>query len=100
MSLSLTTWSFVVTCEQGDTELHLLDRMFHTDEAGYRSRNRQGCLRGTRVDVLLQLEHWLKDEWDHHVFWLSGLAGTGKSTIAQTFAEASFADGNLGASFF
>ena len=34
------------------------------------------------------------------MFWLSGLAGTGKSTIAQTFAEMSFADGKLGASFF
>jgi len=34
------------------------------------------------------------------VFWLNGLAGTGKSTIAQTFAEISFADGKLGASFF
>jgi len=50
--------------------------------------------------VLLQLEHWLKDEQDHRVFWLNGLAGTGKSTIAQTFAEISFADGKLGASFF
>ena len=28
------------------------------------------------------------------------MAGTGKSTIAQTFAETSFADGKLGASFF
>ena len=34
------------------------------------------------------------------MFWLNGLAGTGKSTIAQTFAEISFADGKLGASFF
>jgi len=34
------------------------------------------------------------------VFWLNGLAGTGKSTIAQTFAEMYFADGKLGASFF
>ena len=34
------------------------------------------------------------------VFWLNGLAGTGKSTIAQTFAERMFADGKLGASFF
>ena len=34
------------------------------------------------------------------VFWLNGLAGTGKSTIAQTFAERMFADGRLGASFF
>jgi len=74
--------------------------MCHTDEAGYSSGNRQGCLRGTRADVLLQLECWLKDEQDHHVFWLNGLAGTGKSTIAQTFAEIGFADGKLGASFF
>ena len=37
---------------------------------------------------------------DQPVFWLNGLAGTGKSTIAQTFAESSFADGKLGASFF
>ena len=57
-------------------------------------------MRGTRADVLLQLERWLKDEQDHRVFWLNGLAGTGKSTIAQTFAEISFADGTLGASFF
>ena len=40
------------------------------------------------------------DEQDQRVFWLNGLAGTGKSTIAQTFAEISFADGKLGASFF
>ena len=31
---------------------------------------------------------------------MNGLAGTGKSTIAQTFAERMFADGKLGASFF
>jgi len=74
--------------------------MHHTIEAGYNSGNRQGCLRGTRGDLLLQLELWLKDEQDYHVFWLNGLAGTGKTTIAQTFAEISFADGILGASFF
>ena len=34
------------------------------------------------------------------VYWLNGLAGTGKSTIAQTIAERMFADGRLGASFF
>jgi len=78
----------------------LLENMRHTDEAGYSSRDGQGCLRGTRADVLLQLEYWLKDEQDHRVFWLNGLVGTGKSTIAQTFAEIGFADGKLGASFF
>ena len=36
-------------------------------------------------------------EQEQRVFWLNGLAGTGKSTIAQTFAEMTFADGQLGA---
>jgi WD40 repeat protein len=57
-------------------------------------------MKGTRRDVLLQLENWLNDEEDKRVFWLNGLAGTGKSTIAQTFAQTSFVDGKLGASFF
>jgi len=57
-------------------------------------------MKGTRRDVLSQLENWLNDEQDKRVFWLNGLAGTGKSTIAHTFAEMSFADGKLGASFF
>jgi WD40 repeat protein len=74
--------------------------MHHTVGAGYCSGNREGCLRGTRVDVLLQLEHWLEDRNGQHMFWLNGLAGTGKSTIAQTFAEIMFAEGKLGASFF
>ena len=57
-------------------------------------------MKGTRRDILSQLEGWLNDEQDKQVFWLNGLAGTGKSAIAQTFAEMSFADGKLGASFF
>ena len=43
---------------------------------------------------------WAKDPQDRHVFWLNGLAGTGKSTIAQTFAEMVANNGTLGASFF
>ena len=34
------------------------------------------------------------------ICWLNGLAGTGKSTIARTIAEKTFAAGRLGASFF
>jgi len=89
-----------VTREQGDVERILLNGMHHTAEAGHRSGNRQGCLRGTRRGVLVQLEDWLEDEQGQRVFWLNGLAGTGKSTIAQTFAEITFAEGKLGAGFF
>jgi hypothetical protein len=74
--------------------------MHHTVEADHRCGNREGCLGGTRGDVLQQLDDWLEDTQGQHVFWLNGLAGTGKSTIAQTFAEITFAEGKLGASFF
>ena len=50
--------------------------------------------------MLDEIEHWTEDFDRSPVFWLNGLAGTGKSTIAQTTAERLFADGRLGASFF
>ena len=68
--------------------------------AGYQHGNRRGCLRGTRETVLNEIESWTNDFDKSPVFWLNGLAGTGKSTIAQTVAERVFADGLLGASFF
>jgi len=74
--------------------------MHHTANAGHRCGNRQGCLKGTRKEVLRDIGDWLTGEQGQRVFWLNGLAGTGKSTIAQTFAETTFADGKLGASFF
>ena len=81
-------------------DLSLLKAMHHTGGAGFLAGEKNGCLKGTRRDVLLQIEQWLTDKHDQRIFWLNGLAGTGKSTIAQTFAEMSFADGKLGASFF
>ena len=99
-SCSLNICPYVVTSRQSRADLALLRGMYHTADAGYLCGNRQGCMKGTRRDVLSQLECWSKDQKDKHVFWLNGLAGTGKSTIAQTFAEMSFADGKLGASFF
>jgi hypothetical protein len=52
------------------------------------------------VTVLDEIERWARDFGKSPVFWLNGLAGTGKSTIAQTTAERMFAHGILGASFF
>ena len=50
--------------------------------------------------MLNEVELWAKDFDKSPVFWLNGLAGTGKSTIAQTVAERLFAEESLGASFF
>ena len=58
------------------------------------------CLANTRVVLQRQIKEWAKDETGKPIFWLNGMAGTGKSTIARTIAQ-SFADeGQLGASFF
>jgi hypothetical protein len=68
--------------------------------AGYQHSDRKGCLRGTRETILTEVESWTKDFDKSPVFWLNGLAGTGKTTVAQTVSERAFADGLLGASFF
>ena len=68
--------------------------------AEYRHGKRNGCLKGTRESVLDKIDCWAEDSETSPIFWLNGLAGTGKSTIAQTASERMFADGRLGASFF
>ena len=68
--------------------------------AEYRHGGRKGCLKGTRGAVLSSIELWARDFDKLPIYWLNGLAGTGKSTIAKTIAERLFADDLLGASFF
>ena len=68
--------------------------------AGHQAGHHDTCLRGTRESVLDGIVRWAKDPQERHVFWLNGVAGTGKSTIAQTFAAIVANDGTLGASFF
>ena len=68
--------------------------------AGHQAGHHDLCLPGTRKSVLDGIMRWAQDPQDRHVFWLNGLAGTGKSTIAQTFCEMLAQKGILGASFF
>jgi hypothetical protein len=58
------------------------------------------CHPDTRIELLLQIKDWADDPQGKCIFWLNGMAGTGKSTISRTVAQ-TFADsGRLGASFF
>jgi NACHT domain len=57
-------------------------------------------MEGTRTAILIEIETWEVDYKVNSVYWLRGVAGCGKSTIAQTFAERSATNGRLGASFF
>ncbi|KAF9644482.1 hypothetical protein BDM02DRAFT_3150283, partial [Thelephora ganbajun] len=81
-------------------EASVLNNIRCAQRAEYRHGDRRGCLKGTRTAVLDQIELWTQDFDKPPVYWLNGLAGTGKSTITQTIAERIFVDGQLGASFF
>jgi hypothetical protein len=49
---------------------------------------RSTCLENTRLDVIKIITDWIADETGQgSVFWLSGMAGTGKSTISTTIAS-------------
>ena len=58
------------------------------------------CLDGTRTKILQLIEQWTVDPHSKRVFWLSGMAGTGKSAIARTVATNLSKKDQLGASFF
>ena len=81
-------------------DLSVLNGCRRARAAEYRHGNHRGCLKGTRGTVLEEIESWVREFTKSPVFWLNGVAGTGKTTIAQTISERVLADGLLGASFF
>jgi hypothetical protein len=58
------------------------------------------CLEKTRAELLFDIESWVQDPGGTQFFWLQGIAGTGKSTIARTVANSFHDHQILGASFF
>ncbi|VUC27965.1 unnamed protein product [Clonostachys rosea] len=72
----------------------------------------RGCLPGTRVELLNRVSKWANadvgpdsdgDKKAKTIFWLNGMAGTGKSTIARTVAARLLQDQGgqrLAATFF
>ncbi|KAH9023419.1 hypothetical protein EDB84DRAFT_1274266, partial [Lactarius hengduanensis] len=65
------------------------------------SAQRSECLEGTRVAVLERIRSFLEGTTGANLFWLGGIAGSGKSTIAQSAAVEATLSGNcIVASFF
>ncbi|RKK41133.1 hypothetical protein BFJ66_g11163 [Fusarium oxysporum f. sp. cepae] len=58
------------------------------------------CLPNTREELLKEIDRWIDDPNSETIFWLNGMAGTGKSTVARTVACSRSKQGDLGASFF
>jgi hypothetical protein len=62
--------------------------------------NQPKCLGATRIDIRRQIAEWADNPDGPCIFWLHGMAGTGKSTISRTIARLFDDTGQLGASFF
>ncbi|KIM95704.1 hypothetical protein OIDMADRAFT_183718 [Oidiodendron maius Zn] len=71
----------------------LLTRLPYAAEAPFNSYAKQHeptCLPDTNVDLLQTIYNWADGQDERCIFWLNGLAGTGKSTIARTVARKYF----------
>ena len=82
----------------------IIDKLNH-EMTSYKTRhssygNPTGCMMGTRVKILADLEAWASDDLSSKVYWLVGMAGTGKSTILQTLCEILERKNMLGGNFF
>ena len=89
-----------------------LNSWLRSDNAIYnvsaKNLTRAGCTKDTRVTILKKICDWALDSSARSpsVYWLNGMAGTGKSTIAYTIAQGFDRNGNpnlpkiLAATFF
>ncbi|KAF1963428.1 hypothetical protein CC80DRAFT_433024 [Byssothecium circinans] len=81
----------------------LLKQLPNAIDAAFNSYTKQHettCLADTRIELLDEIHNWADGQDERRIFWLSGLAGTGKSTIARTVARHYFDKKHLAASFF
>ncbi|KAJ5726142.1 uncharacterized protein N7483_007499 [Penicillium malachiteum] len=54
----------------------------------YASQQKSGCHPGTQVNILRRIKAWCESPEGEGIYWLHGMAGTGKSTISYTLAAA------------
>ncbi|TFY73848.1 hypothetical protein EWM64_g10164 [Hericium alpestre] len=82
----------VLNTQKGIEEL-LKDAKFnklkHVAKAAFNGSHsfNKGCMEGTREAILAKLMTWARDPDASNLYWLTGLAGTGKSAIAYTLCR-------------
>ena len=62
--------------------------------------DRRGCTAETREKILQDLRGWVGDKDGAKVYWMNGMAGTGKTTIGYSLCEWLAKDWQLGGNFF
>jgi hypothetical protein len=69
------------------TAEELLDRLAPVKTAFHNRTEAPACLEGTRVQLLDDISTWMENSLEKQVYWLTGVAGTGKTTVAQSVAR-------------
>jgi hypothetical protein len=84
--------------------LDLLGRLRSVKEAyhDHAANASDMCMDGTRQTLLAEMTAWFEniEPSAPRIFWLNGLAGTGKTTVARTMADWAHQRGRLAATFF
>lgn len=88
-----------------DLRKAMLDALKPVKQAIYNSQfsttvNRRPCTPGTRIAIRSDLDSWSSDPNGPNIYWMSGMAGTGKTTIAYSQAQSLDSRGQLAGSFF
>lgn len=68
-------------------DLHNLQNAEGVSFDSYLNQHKDKCLPGTREELLQSISDWGSTAQGKCIFWLNGMAGTGKSTISQTIAK-------------
>ncbi|KAH6881522.1 hypothetical protein BKA58DRAFT_371720 [Alternaria rosae] len=72
----------IVVDQTSGAELELLPHAVEAPLNAYVRQPEPFCLPGTRISLLEEIYSWANAQDEHCLYWLNGLAGTGKSTIA------------------
>lgn len=85
-----------------DQRLETLPRSKYASHTSERPDRPSTCFEGTRTAVIDMIFNWIydPDPVSDQIFFLNGIAGVGKTTIARTVAVRARRDGLLGGDFF
>ena len=78
----------------------VLDKLKIVSSAAFDAQPNEGCMENTRVQILEKLAQWAWDTSAPPILWLTGMAGTGKTSIALSFCKRLADEADLGGSFF
>ncbi|CAE6529162.1 unnamed protein product [Rhizoctonia solani] len=101
MEASMSTWN--------DTKKHLVNTQLENlgpvklavfNSAMSMDTGRRSCTENTRTQILTDSRAWADNPDGAKIYWMNGMAGTGKTTIAYSLCEQLEASGQLAASFF